>query len=64
MTKKIKSPTVQTIPKTNIPYRNKWGHFVWTDNKSEKPLDWPGIKAPDWVKGAEYIEGKGWCWYG
>jgi hypothetical protein len=63
MIKKIKSRDVKTIPKTYIPYKNRWGHFVWTDNELEKPMNWPGIKPPDWANGVKYVEEKGWCWY-
>ncbi len=33
-----------------IPYKNKWGHFVWRTEGDLIDLAWPGFKAPKWAK--------------
>lgn len=46
-----------------IPYKNRWGHWVWQDpaDKSPHDMSWPGIKPP--TKDAVPVWHKdGWYW--
>ncbi len=61
MKKIIKADGVQSLSEDWIPYKNKWGHWVWTPPHLEPDMNWPGSKAPPWVKSVIYDNGK-WMW--
>jgi len=61
MVKVIKSEDIQYIPGHHIPYKTNRGTWVWRRPDIPEDKNWPGKKAPKWVKGIIFKNDK-WCW--
>jgi len=49
------------IPKDWVPYRNRWGHWVWSGPGLRIDRNWPGIKPPNKDVVPEFVDGQ-WVW--
>jgi len=50
-----------TNPQDHIPYRNRWGHWVWRRADIPEDKNWPGLKPPSSTCVPEWKE-DGWYW--
>jgi hypothetical protein len=54
------SPTSGFTLNDLIPYKNRWGKYVWRQPDIDEDKNWPGIKPPKNCIGVECIEN---IWY-
>ena len=46
--------------KVLVPYKNKWGHYVWKPEGESIDMTWPGFKGPKWAQDLILFNG---IWY-
>jgi len=46
----------------NLFYKNRWGHFVWTNKDYPEDKNWPGIKPPKGKNVEPVLIGEFWYW--